>query len=367
MLHLFRRKDVGAAETGSLVLAVNQALARVRFGPLNDEDIAYRANKIVRRELDKSAITYNEYKKWRAVNPFVFTSVVDEDNTLIGFFDVFPLKTAAGEALLKGSLTERSLASEHLVPRREVGNTTHVHIATILLNRKQRTFHPIVGREVLLLKLKQFFQEHYEPLEDRTFTAYAQTRAGAALLKRCGFSVAIVAEKNKDRWPLYVLPAGAARAAAFRFERADAHLAARAWVEEWDPRIHQIERTLRKLIASALNNDIKLLPSNVAERIDQRLTPMMKRNPAMNGRLFDQMLTRLEYCDLRELQATILNKALWSRFDNIFRNQELLYSKFGQLSDLRNAIRHSRSINQIVLREGEAAILWFETVLEFEA
>ena len=39
-------------------------------------------------------------------------------------------------------------------------------------------------REVLLLKLKQFFQGQYEPLEQRTFTAYAQTRAGEALLKR---------------------------------------------------------------------------------------------------------------------------------------------------------------------------------------
>jgi hypothetical protein len=71
---------------------------------------------------------------------------------------------------------------------------------------------------------------------------------------------------------------------------------------------------------------------------------------------------RLEYCDLREIQDTILNKSLWPRFEKIFVNQESLFAKFGQLSDLRNAIRHSRTLNQIVQREGEAAVLWFEAV-----
>ena len=35
-----------------------------------------------------------------------------------------------------------------------------------------------------------------------------------------------------------------------------------------------------------------------------------------------------------------------------------------QLSELRNGIRHSRTVGDIVRKEGEAAILWFQTALK---
>ena len=45
-----------------------------------------------------------------------------------------------------------------------------------------------------------------------------------------------------------------------------------------------------------------------------------------------------------------------------FGNKEMLGRRFGQLADLRNGIRHSRSVDEITRKEGEAAILWFEQV-----
>src|ERR1039458_8989914 len=78
---------------GSVLFAIGQALEKVRFGARDDESHALAANKIVRRCLDKRAITYNDYKLWRKLNPLIFTTVVDENNELIGFFDIFPLKT----------------------------------------------------------------------------------------------------------------------------------------------------------------------------------------------------------------------------------------------------------------------------------
>jgi hypothetical protein len=71
---------------GSLLFAIESALEVVHFGSRNDESLASAANKIVRRELDKHAIAYAGYKQWRRHNPLVFTSVVDDNNQLIGFF-----------------------------------------------------------------------------------------------------------------------------------------------------------------------------------------------------------------------------------------------------------------------------------------
>ena len=59
----------------------------------------------------------------------------------------------------------------------------------------------------------------------------------------------------------------------------------------------------------------------------------------------------------------ILAKSLWPRFEPIFRTKETLDLRFGQLAELRNAIRHSRTINDVTLKDGEAALLWFRQVL----
>ena len=58
---------------------------------------------------------------------------------------------------------------------------------------------------------------------------------------------------------------------------------------------------------------------------------------------------RLEYCDLRELEDTLLSKALWRDFEKRFVNKVTLSAKFGQLADLRNGIRHSRSVEEVTL------------------
>jgi len=66
---------------------------------------------------------------------------------------------------------------------------------------------------------------------------------------------------------------------------------------------------------------------------------------------------------LRELEQTISTKSLWPQFKDQFANADVLAAKFNQLAELRNRIRHSRSIDDIALKEGEAAVLWFQKVL----
>ena len=68
----------------------------------------------------------------------------------------------------------------------------------------------------------------------------------------------------------------------------------------------------------------------------------------------------LEFFDLREIQDFIMSKDNWKRFQQIFLNKEALMQKFNQLAELRNSIRHSRSADDIVRKEGEASIIWFK-------
>jgi hypothetical protein len=47
-----------------------------------------------------------------------------------------------------------------------------------------------------------------------------------------------------------------------------------------------------------------------------------------------------------------------------FGTKEILAERFDQLADLRNCIRHSRAIDEVTQKLGEAAILWFRQALD---
>lgn len=134
-------------------------------------------------------------------------------------------------------------------------------------------------------------------------------------------------------------------------------------LRELDVEIEQIELGLRDAVVLALEGESALLPSHVLQRVRERVQAAAQKNAAINADNYLQLAAQLEFCDLREIQDIISSKALWARFEPRFANKETLVGRFGQLAELRNSIRHSRSSDEITRKDGEAAILWFEQVL----
>ena len=135
-------------------------------------------------------------------------------------------------------------------------------------------------------------------------------------------------------------------------------------LRELDIAVESIELDLRKLVAQRVGGDFEKLPIHVKQKIDERLQKAAKKSAAFDHDLYETLDGKLEYCDLREIQDTITAKALWHDFLPDFGNKETLGAKFGQLAELRNSIRHSRNVDEITRKEGEAAILWFRKVLD---
>ena len=131
-------------------------------------------------------------------------------------------------------------------------------------------------------------------------------------------------------------------------------------LRELDARIEAVELALRFDIDQALEGDPALLPQHARQKIEERLQLAARKNATLDGERYQSLDGKLEYADLRELQDTITSNGLWERFEGRYANKEMLVRRFGQLADLRNGIRHSRSVDEITRREGEAAILWFE-------
>lgn len=135
-------------------------------------------------------------------------------------------------------------------------------------------------------------------------------------------------------------------------------------LRDLDEKIEQVELQLRGLILTVLDDDPNLLPSHLVQKANERIENAAKKNPALDIDHYQTLAGKLKYFDLRDLQDTITNKVLWDRFESRFRSKESVNIKFQQFAGLRNCIRHSRAVDDITRKEGEAAILWFEQVLK---
>jgi len=134
-------------------------------------------------------------------------------------------------------------------------------------------------------------------------------------------------------------------------------------LRELDAEIETIELALRKLVAECLDGDFNQLPPHVQQKVRERLTSATKKNPALDSDRYRTLEGKLEFADLRELQDTITNNTLWPKFTNRFSTKELLAKRFDQLTELRNSIRHSRSVDEVTRKDGEAALAWFREAL----
>ncbi len=134
-------------------------------------------------------------------------------------------------------------------------------------------------------------------------------------------------------------------------------------LRELDAKVELVELGLRALIEGALAKDSSGIPLHVSQKVSERISRALKKNASMDQEHYSKVAGMLEFFDLRELQDTIVGKALWPRFEATFGSKEALATKLDQLAELRNGIRHSRTVSDITRKEGEASLLWFSQIL----
>ena len=134
-------------------------------------------------------------------------------------------------------------------------------------------------------------------------------------------------------------------------------------LRELDAQVEAIELALRGLVVEVLGGDAANLPPHVLQKTDQRVRAASKKNPALDADYYATLAGKLEYADLRELQDTVTSKMLRPLFQSRFPTKDVLVRRFDQLAELRNGIRHSRTVDQVTRKDGEAAVLWFQKVL----
>lgn len=137
----------------------------------------------------------------------------------------------------------------------------------------------------------------------------------------------------------------------------------------YDQKIEQIELALRDLISAKLNGAAELdafkelVPEHLKGKAEERINSWMKKNPGEDRNQFSALRRRLDFFDLQEYLDLISSKINWNLFEESFGSKGSLQNRFAQLGELRNGIRHSRGVSDIAIKDGEAAISWFNSIL----
>ena len=137
----------------------------------------------------------------------------------------------------------------------------------------------------------------------------------------------------------------------------------------YDKNIEQIELALRDLISHKLNNAAELdaykelVPEHLKEKVEGKIKSWITKNPGEDKTQFLILRRKMDFFDLQEYFDLISAKLNWIFFEETFGSKSNLQSRFSQLGELRNSIRHSRGATEVAIKDGEAAIAWFNSIL----
>lgn len=140
-------------------------------------------------------------------------------------------------------------------------------------------------------------------------------------------------------------------------------------VGQWRQKVQDIEIALRQLIvdiATEHEEDINLksyIPHHLVPRLSDRINAHLKNNPSETAESFDELSQKLKFFDMGDYCELITAKDNWSYFEPYFGHKGTLQSRFSQLQILRNTLAHNRDLTDVVIKDGEAAILWFSSTL----
>ena len=133
--------------------------------------------------------------------------------------------------------------------------------------------------------------------------------------------------------------------------------------------IETVEFALRDLINQKLNDAaekdpyVEFISQHIREKVDGRLLNWLMKNPGEDSSQFKNIRRKLDFFDLQEYKDVVVSKHVWQLFESNFGSKSVLENRFNQLAELRNSIRHSRDLTEATLKDGEAAISWFNSVL----
>lgn len=135
--------------------------------------------------------------------------------------------------------------------------------------------------------------------------------------------------------------------------------------------LDEIERKIRDLIHSTLMNKFgptywenpKIIFPDIKQRVEDKIKNELIKYPYKSKDDFVGGERKVQFCDIMDYDKIIISGDNWLNFQKTFKSKENLEKRFKDLTDFRNVIKHSRDMDELVKKDGEAAIMWFSKIL----
>jgi len=103
------------------------------------------------------------------------------------------------------------------------------------------------------------------------------------------------------------------------------------------------------------------IPSDIKEMVSKKIQDNMKRHPyALEA--YDQDEVKMKFLEVMDYSKIILSN--WELFESYFGSKNEVEKHFLALKNYRNPIKHGRDLNEVDKKNGEASVLWLESVLK---
>lgn len=142
-------------------------------------------------------------------------------------------------------------------------------------------------------------------------------------------------------------------------------------IKDLKSEIESIEIQLRDLLNVKLSglsaNPFEQFVSDMTRQSTEfKIASHLKKFPGENFETYQSFRKKLNFFTLGEFKELIIKKDTWSAFEDMFKAKPNVEHRFSQLFTLRNQIAHNNELNDIMIKDGEAAIIWFKSILKNE-
>ncbi len=136
--------------------------------------------------------------------------------------------------------------------------------------------------------------------------------------------------------------------------------------EQLENRISSIEVILRFLVAARLEEAFhdeawQHIPPIIQNNLEQRITAYLAKHPN-RAKILELFDAKLDFCQFSDYVKIITSN--WTYFQGDFGNLKIFEDHVKNVTDLRNAFSHNRSVTSSDLAVGEGGLLWLEECLK---
>jgi len=132
--------------------------------------------------------------------------------------------------------------------------------------------------------------------------------------------------------------------------------------------IDVLEVKIRELLSEKLNSVygsaywLKTIPADIRLVVEKKIEDQIRRH-SYEAERYESSDAKLSFLDVMDYMKVIFSN--WTIFLSIFKSKVELEKYFLDLKNYRNAIKHNRDMNTVERKNGEAAVLWFESMLSY--